>query len=116
MNIVNIVRFAQFNAAQAGQTKRSRMAKAALQVSPLLFSIESICGKFLKEKISISAGGALAFDTVNLLINTFSSLVRLSSKKKDGLDLLTILRKESRMFKERKGKGGREPVRYFLVS
>ena len=82
MNIVNIVRFAQFNAAQAGQTKRSRMAKAALQVSPLLFSIESICGKFLKEKISISAGGALAFDTVNLLINTFSSLVRLSSKKK----------------------------------
>ena len=29
-----------------------------------------------QEKISISAGGALAFDTVNLLINTFSSLVR----------------------------------------
>ena len=32
--------------------------------------------------VSISAGGALAFDTVNLLINTFSSLVRLSSRKK----------------------------------
>ena len=31
-----------------------------------------------QEKISISAGGALAFDTVNLLINTFSSLVRWS--------------------------------------
>ena len=37
-------------------------------------------------------------------------------QEEDGLDLLTILRKESRMFKERKGKGGREPVRYFLVS
>lgn len=71
-------RFAQFNHAEQGQVKQSRTAKAALQ-----------------EKISISAGGALAFDTVNLLINTFSSLVR----------------KESRLFKERKGKGGREPVR-----
>ena len=37
--------------------------------------------------VSISAGGALAFDTVNLLINTFSSLVRLSSKKK--MDLIS---------------------------
>ena len=34
-----------------------------------------------QEKISISAGGALAFDTVNLLINTFSSLVRWTTMK-----------------------------------
>lgn len=60
------------------QAKRTRSSKAS------------------QEQKSISAGGALAFDTVNLLINTFSSLIR----------------KERSMFKvERKGKGMREPVR-----
>jgi hypothetical protein len=68
-------RFAQFTLDQA---KRSRAPPS----SPL--------------PGTISAGGALAFDTVNLLINTFSSLVR----------------KESRLFKEgRKGKPGRDPVK-----
>ena len=68
-------RYTQFTLDQA---KRTRSSKAS------------------QEQKSISAGGALAFDTVNLLINTFSSLIR----------------KERSMFKvERKGKGMREPVR-----
>ena len=53
-----------------------------------------------QEKISISAGGALAFDTVNLLINTFSSLVRWPIRTMRTMTIMTMISATSFNFQQ----------------